>query len=93
MKRMRIAVGTENPVKIAAVREVFEDLFKDEQVEVLGMPVDSTVPIQPFGEEVIVGAKNRALKSLNSGDADYGVGIEGGSSSWETDGITSVLWR
>ena len=75
MNRLRIAVGTENPVKIVAVRDVFEDLFKDEQVEVLGIPVDSAVSIQPFGEEVIVGAVNRSLKSE---DADYGIGIEGG---------------
>jgi len=95
MKRVRVAVGTENPIKITAVREVFEDLFKDEKIVVLGIPVDSAVPIQPFGEEAIIGAVNRALKSLRSGDADYGVGIEGGvfplGNKWYNLGFVAIV--
>jgi len=95
MKRVRVAVGTKNPIKITAVREVFDDLFKDEKTEVLGILVDSAVPIQPFGEEVITGAVNRALKSLKSGNADYGIGIEGGvfplGNKWYNLGFVAIV--
>jgi len=95
MKRVRVAVGTKNPIKITAVREVFEELFKDEKIEVLGILVDPAVPIQPFGEEVITGAVNRALKSLKSGNADYGIGIEGGvfplGNKWYSLGFVAIV--
>ena len=73
---MRIAVGSTNPVKIDAVREVFGEVFGD--VEVIGEEVGSGVSKQPFGDEVIRGAEDRAKKAIKLVDADYGVGIEGG---------------
>jgi len=73
---MKIFVGSMNPVKVEAVREVFEEFFDD--VKVIGEEVGSGVSKQPFGDEVIRGAEDRAKKALKLVDADYGVGIEGG---------------
>ncbi|WP_335999907.1 inosine/xanthosine triphosphatase [Halorientalis halophila] len=70
---MRVAVGSENPVKVTATRRAFPDTV----VEPIG--VDSGVPEQPRGrEETITGARNRAGAALTQTDADLGVGIEGG---------------
>ncbi len=78
---MKVLVGSENPVKIEAVKEAFSKYFKN--VEVIGIKVDSKVPAQPINNETFEGAKNRALelkrineeKNLN---AKFFVGIEGG---------------
>lgn len=76
---MKIWVGSENPVKIAATREAFLRHF--DVVVVEGVAVDSGVSPQPVGEETLKGAVNRvrALKSLpGAEDVDFFVGIEGG---------------
>jgi len=78
---MKILVGSENPVKIEAVREAFSEFF--EEVEVLGFKVKSGVPPQPLGEETFRGAENRAkavmeIDSERKLYADFFVGIEGG---------------
>ena len=39
---MKIVVGSQNPIKVLAVREVFEALFDD--VEVTGVAVESSDP-------------------------------------------------
>ena len=78
---MKVLVGSENPVKIEAVKEAFSKYFNN--LEVTGINVDSKVSKQPVNEETFEGAKNRALelkiineeKKLN---AEYFVGIEGG---------------
>jgi len=78
---MKILVGSQNPVKIEAVKEAFSKYFGD--VEVEGINVNSKVPDQPVNEETFEGAKNRVLelkrineeKNLN---ANFFVGIEGG---------------
>ena len=44
---MKVAVGSANPVKIQAVREVFQEVF-GEKVEITSVKVDSGVPTQPF---------------------------------------------
>lgn len=76
---MKVAVGSKNPVKIAAVKEAFEKVFPEEQWEVEGIEVSSGVPDQPMSdEESITGARNRANRSLKDLNADYGVGLEGG---------------
>jgi inosine/xanthosine triphosphatase len=70
-------VGSTNPVKVAAVREVLEALFSEElEVDVEGLDVASDVPSEPWEDDVIKGACNRARKAI--GDGDLGVGIEAG---------------
>lgn len=72
---MRIVVGSKNPVKVGAVAEAFKKYWPES--EVVGVEVSSGVNEQPMSEiETVRGAKNRAQRSI--GEADYGVGIEGG---------------
>src|SRR3989344_8261918 len=76
---MKVAVGSKNPVKLAAVKDAFQKLFPDKEWNVTGIEVDSEVSDQPMSDAVsIIGARNRAVKSLKELDADYGVGLEGG---------------
>lgn len=78
---MKILVGSENPVKILAVEEAFNNYF--ENIEVIGISVPSQVAEQPVNRETFQGAQNRATalfvlnkeKGLN---ADFFIGIEGG---------------
>lgn len=79
--KVKILVGSKNPVKTASVEEAFKNYF--ENVEVYGIEVDSGVSHQPFGDETFIGAENRALalKRINAEQnlfAEFFVGIEGG---------------
>ncbi|MFA6710630.1 MAG: inosine/xanthosine triphosphatase [Candidatus Methanomethylophilaceae archaeon] len=69
-----IAVGSMNPVKIEAVRSVMERIYGDARITAVN--VKSNVPEQPFEEETVNGAKNRARSAL--GNHDLSVGIEAG---------------
>lgn len=69
-----IAVGSANPVKVEAVRNVMERIFG--QVRIFAYDVPSGVPEQPFGEQTPEGAKNRAKAALH--DHTLSVGIEAG---------------
>lgn len=69
-----IAVGSLNPVKVEAVRTVMERIFG--QVRIFASDVGSGVPEQPFGDQTIQGAKNRAKAAI--GDHSLSVGIEAG---------------
>lgn len=72
-----VAVGSGNPVKLAAARSVVTAYF--DGAEVTAKPVPSGVPDQPFGdEETIAGARERARRAREATDADIGVGLEGG---------------
>jgi inosine/xanthosine triphosphatase len=78
---MKVLVGSTNPTKIGGVRDVFGRCF--DEVEVVGIEVDSGVAGQPVGDETFAGAENRAraLVRLNAEQglaAQYCVGIEGG---------------
>ena len=85
-----IAVGSTNPVKVAAVRAVFTPLAPGAQFE--GMAIASGVRDQPFGdEETIRGARTRAEGARDSFDADLGVGIEGGCVA-VPDGMRTCAW-
>ncbi len=75
MKRLLVAVGSTNPVKIEAAKRAFSRFWS---VEVRGIKVDSGVPLEPIGPSVVEGAKNRAKASLMKTGADFGVGVEGG---------------
>lgn len=73
----RVAVGSNNPVKVNAARRIFTQLYPG--CEVIGVEVPSGVADQPVGEaETIAGATNRARAALEASGADYGVGLEGG---------------
>ncbi len=75
---MRVVVGSTNPVKVEATRKAFERFFR-QKFEVSGVGVGSGVKEQPWGEEeTIEGARNRAQRSLEIGEVDFGVGLEGG---------------
>lgn len=73
---MKVVVGSTNPVKITAVENVFRRVYGDVSVE--GTKADSRVPPQPFGEETIAGAVNRAKIAYAPEKYDYSVGIEAG---------------
>lgn len=72
---MRVAVGSENPVKVRATERAVPDRFA---ATVEGRAVDSGVAEQPRDRaETVTGARNRAAAALGPED-DYAVGIEGG---------------
>ncbi|MDO8122958.1 MAG: inosine/xanthosine triphosphatase [Candidatus Hermodarchaeota archaeon] len=81
---MRIAVGSQNSVKVEAVNQAF-GLYFDE-LELVPVSVDSGV--QPFPmsqQETLTGAHNRAQKAWEADTSiDYAVGIEAGVFSIET---------
>ncbi len=73
---MKVLVGSKNPVKVEAVKEAFLHYFDD--VEVIGVDIDSGVRSQPVNEETYHGAFNRANNLKAKEDADFYVGVEGG---------------
>ncbi len=73
-KPLAVRVGTDNPVKVRAVRRALESLSWRAAVSRIRVPTD--VPEQPFGPEAMRGAVARARAAL--GTADFGVGIEAG---------------
>jgi inosine/xanthosine triphosphatase len=87
---MIINVGSVNPTKVGAVREVVlnYDFLKDAVVE--GVEVASDVSVQPLSvEETVAGAQNRARNAFKKGD--YGVGLESGLFSFVDVG-RSLRW-
>lgn len=73
----RVAVGSRNPVKVAAVTHVVRQLHPSAIVEAVQVP--SGVPDQPVGDdETQRGAVARARAAREALDADIGVGLEGG---------------
>ncbi len=74
---MKILVGSKNPTKVEAVRELLQDYPHLMDAEVEGVEISSGVSEQPLSfAEVMLGASNRA-KSAKEG-ADYGIGLEAG---------------
>lgn len=73
---MKVVVGSKNPVKLNATRNVLKKIYND--LEIKTSEVDSEVPDQPFGlDETINGAINRAKNAFDDW-ADLSVGIESG---------------
>ncbi|HUR68408.1 MAG TPA: inosine/xanthosine triphosphatase [Candidatus Thermoplasmatota archaeon] len=73
----RIAVGSDNPVKLEAVKMAAMRLFGE--ADVRGFSVDPGVPAQPFEDATWEGARRRARLALARWpEADFGVGIEAG---------------
>lgn len=70
---MKIVVGSKNPTKIEGARLAFEQFFGKVEVHSVEVKTKS----QPFDEETIEGALERAISSYRN-DFDFSVGIEAG---------------
>lgn len=92
----RVAVGSTNPVKVAATERVVARLTDGERsIGVDAIAVDPGVPEQPRGRaETVTGAENRACRALDAGEgAEFGVGIEGGTAGHDVvDGLWLIMW-
>jgi inosine/xanthosine triphosphatase len=87
----RIAVGSTNPVKVAAARAVFARVAPAAVVE--PVPVPSGVPDQPWGDaETRRGARTRAEAARLATGADLGVGFEGGVVAEDDGSVRSCAW-
>lgn len=85
-----VAVGSANPVKVAAASAVIRAYFAE--ASVTPRPVPSGVPDQPFGDaQTIAGARERARRAREAADADLGVGLEGGVVDGP-DGMRTCAW-
>ena len=70
---MKVVVGSKNKTKVGAVEKVWKD------VTITSLSVPSGVANQPFtDEETMQGAVNRAKRALQEGEAQIGIGLEGG---------------
>ncbi len=87
----RVAVGSRNPVKLAAVRAVLERVQPALQLD--GVEVASGVPDQPMGdEETQRGARNRAIAALQLTGAELAIGLEGGVVELADGRMRSCAW-
>ena len=80
MTVINLAVGSQNPVKIAAAEQGFSATFPEWQVTVEGHEVPSGVSDQPMSDaETLLGATQRARQVIKvAAPCDYAIGIEGG---------------
>src|SRR4051812_31188846 len=86
-----VAVGSSNPVKVQAVREVLR--FIAPEATIAGVAVESGVPDQPGGDaETIRGARARALAARDALSAELGVGIEGGVVENDDGSLRTCAW-
>ncbi|GGP14358.1 DUF84 family protein [Oceanobacillus neutriphilus] len=68
-----VIIGSKNPTKVEAVKNVFQGF------EVSSLDVPSSVSVQPFSdEETRAGAINRAKACAASSSGAIGIGLEGG---------------
>ncbi len=87
----RVAVGSTNPVKVAAARAVIRQVVPD--VDVVALAVASTVRDQPIGDdETIRGALARARGALARSGAELAVGIEGGVVELGDGSMRTCAW-
>lgn len=92
-----MAVGSTNPIKIAAVEAVIDRLCHGKST-IISVRVPSGVPDQPWGDyETRSGAINRAKAALSQTQADLGIGLEGGilqvEESFYTSGWCAIVNR
>lgn len=85
---MKVLIGTKNPGKIEGAKEAFLEFF--DNVDVIGIPVESGVSDEPVDLDIYNGARNRVDNLIsyskdNNIVFDYAVGIE--------SGITNLLGK
>jgi inosine/xanthosine triphosphatase len=87
---MKIAVGSINPVKVAAVRQVTARVWPE--AEIYQMAAESGIGSMPMSSgETLLGAENRARSVLLRSGADLGIGLEGGVNQ-EPSGLMLLGW-
>ncbi|MEZ0289880.1 MAG: inosine/xanthosine triphosphatase [Sulfolobales archaeon] len=87
---IRVAVGSENEVKLRGVSRAFRVLM-NEDVEVLGLSISETPP-QPVGlREIVYYACYRAESCIERSEADYYVGVEAGFHVVESGGESIII--
>ena len=85
-----IAVGSTNPVKLAATEAVLCQVFSAATFVTATVP--SGVAEQPWGDEQTrTGAFNRAANALKQTGANFGVGLEGGLVETSV-GVMTCAW-
>jgi inosine/xanthosine triphosphatase len=85
-----IAVGSTNPVKVAAAQAILERAFAE--AVFVTVQASSGAPEQPWGEEQTrQGAFNRASQAIEATGADFGVGLEGGLMETSV-GLMTCAW-
>ena len=85
---MNICLGSKNPVKLEALKTIFNEFLADKNISYSSCKADSLVPDQPIGlEETLTGAVNRAKNAFISGNFDLGAGIESGIIKDPTDDV------
>jgi inosine/xanthosine triphosphatase len=85
---MLVAVGTQNPVKLAAARKVIRACYPN--VSIVAISVGTGVAEQPKNDhETVTGAITRAINARNRASADLGIGLEGGMRETEFGVFTS----
>lgn len=76
---MMTAVGSTNEAKILAMKEALQDSPHFQNVNIIGLAVNSDVADQPISfQETIQGAKNRAKNAFEQCECGYSFGIESG---------------
>lgn len=74
---MKIIVGSKNPVKVGAVKEILKEYSHLANAEVVGVDANSDVSKQPTSlDETMRGAIGRAKNAYR--DCDYSIGLESG---------------
>jgi len=92
---VRLALGSKSEVKKRALERALSDLGLSAEVEALAVP---DAPRQPLSEAATEeGAAYRAWYAKRHGEAELGVGLEGGvdlESGWLTmyAAVTDVAW-
>jgi len=80
MNSVKVYIASANPVKIDSVKLAFTKIYPDVNLVFEGVSAPSEVSAQPLGEkETLRGALNRVKNLSKLNQADYFVGIEGGS--------------
>ena len=75
-KPLLLAVGSTNPTKLRGVERIARKIFK--KFKVLGTEVTSKMPGQPFDDDTVAGAIERAKVAKQKLKGDYGIGLESG---------------
>lgn len=87
---MKIAVGSNNPVKIEAARSVVARVWPE--AEIIPVKVASGVPAMPMSDaDCLAGARNRARAARAAAKASLGLGLEGGVNP-EPAGLMLLGW-